>query len=85
MDTIRGLYNPNGRLNVENGLNTKLTGCDRPGRGIGAMPTAAMLNGTPPTEIFPTDLEKGMGRLEGERGGEVERGTKEGGAFRCIQ
>ena len=43
------------------------------------MPTAAMLNGTPPTEIFPTDLEKGMGRLEGERAWRAERsGTRDG-------
>ena len=61
MDTIQGLYNPNGRLNVENGLNTKLTGCDRPGRGIGAMPTAAMLNGTPPTD---RDLSHGFGKRD---------------------
>ena len=64
MDIIQGLFNPNGRLNVEKGLNTKLTGLQRHGRGrmIGTVPTAAMLNGTlPATQIFPTDLEKGWG------------------------
>ena len=49
------------------------------------MPTAAMLNGAPPTEIFPTDSERDgeIGRGRGEPG-EVEHGEEEGGAFRSL-
>ena len=87
MDTIQGLYNPNGRLNVENGLNTKLTGCDRPGR-TGDWSDAD--SSDVEWHTADRDLSHGFGKRDGEigrraGGGEVERGTRKGGAFRCIQ
>ena len=85
MDAIQGLHNPNQTdgLNEENGLDTKLTGRlrrIRTGRKdrIGAVPTAAMLNGAPPTEIFPTDSEKGWRDWKGARRA-GRSGTRGGG------
>ena len=93
MDTIQGLYNPNGRLNVENGLNTKLTGWDGRGRGrgIGAMDADS---GNVEWHTTDRDLSHGFGKRDGEIGrrASLESRTKwntgrarAGGAFQCIQ
>ena len=85
MEAIQGLYNPKGRAKCGKWTRHK---ADRPGDGIhwiGAVPTAAMLNGAPPTEIFPTDSEKGWRDWKGRgESGEVEHGEEEGGAFRSL-
>ena len=91
MDTIQGLYNPNGRLNVENGLNTKLTGCDRPGR-TGDWSDAD--SSDVEWHTADRDLSHGFGKRDGEIGrrASLESRTKwntgrarAGGAFQCIQ
>ena len=46
------------------------------------MPTAAMLNGAPPTEIFPTDSEKGWRDWKGAR--RAGRSGTRGGGGRCL-